>query len=60
MRDWKEFFIISIPAYIIVCLISYLFLSLCNWEIWIGDWNGFSRFVHALVMFLGMRIFLDD
>jgi hypothetical protein len=56
----KEFFTINLPAYLLVCGISYLFLSLCNWEIWIGDWNGFSRFIQAIFMFIGMRIFLED
>jgi len=28
----------------------YVFLAICNWEIWIGEWNGFSRFILAVIL----------
>lgn len=37
-------------ALLFVLFLSYLFLSICNWEIYIGNWNGFSRFIFALFL----------
>jgi hypothetical protein len=31
--------------WVIICTVTYLFLSLCNWDINIKGWNGFSRFL---------------
>jgi hypothetical protein len=32
----------------------YLFLSLCNWDLSLGGWNGFSRFLGGIIgAFLG-------
>lgn len=27
----------------------YLFLSLCNWDLSLGGWNGFSRFLGGFI-----------
>lgn len=35
----------KIWAFVIVVIITYLFLSLCNWSFNVGEWNGFSRFL---------------
>jgi hypothetical protein len=31
----------------IICSVTYLFLSLCNWDLNLKDWTGFSRFLLA-------------
>lgn len=32
--------------------ITYSFLGVCNWSYDIGEWNGFSRFLMAIVMII--------
>ena len=44
---------------VLVLAITYAFLGICNWSLWIGDWNGFSKFVVAVV-FLIMSILTYD
>ena len=39
----------EIVSIMIVIALSYLFLSFCNWEIWFGNWNGFSRFIFGVI-----------
>jgi hypothetical protein len=34
-------------SWLIVFVITYLFLSLCNWDLNLKDWTGFSRFILA-------------
>lgn len=29
----------------IICMVTYLFLSLCNWSLNLSEWTGFSRFI---------------
>lgn len=31
----------------IICSVTYLFLSLVNWDLNLKDWTGFSRFLLA-------------
>ena len=31
--------------WLLICSITYAFLSLCNWSIGMKGWNGFSRFL---------------
>ena len=31
--------------YVIIGILVFGFLSLCNWSFDMGDWNGFSRFI---------------
>lgn len=41
----------------IICSITYLFLSLCNWDFNLKDWTSFSRFLLAgegLVFLIGL------
>jgi hypothetical protein len=37
---------------IVISACAYIFLGLCNWSRNIGDWNGFSRFLLALVVLI--------
>lgn len=34
--------------WVIICAVTYLFLSLCNWNISMKGWNGFSRFIFGV------------
>ena len=41
----------------IICSITYLFLSICNWNLNLKDWTSFSRFLLAgegLVFLIGL------
>lgn len=29
----------------VICTVTYLFLSLCNWNLNLSEWTGFSRFI---------------
>jgi hypothetical protein len=35
----------KIGAFILIMLVTYLFLSLCNWGFNLKEWNDFSRFI---------------
>jgi hypothetical protein len=35
----------KILTFVIITAIAYFFLSLCNWNFNVGEWNGFSRFL---------------
>lgn len=35
--------------YLIICIVTFAFLALCNWSYNMGDWNGFSRFILGAV-----------
>jgi hypothetical protein len=37
-----------LPTFFMVALITYGFLSLCNWNFSPQEWNGFSRFVFGI------------
>lgn len=41
-------------TWLFICGVTYLFLSLCNWNIAMKGWNGFSRFLFAVegIMFI--------
>jgi hypothetical protein len=43
-----------IGIFVLVIIITYAFLSLCNWSFFLKDWNGFSRFVLGM---MGIAIF---
>lgn len=32
-------------TWLLICGVTYAFLSLCNWSINMKDWGGFSRFI---------------
>lgn len=32
-------------TWLIVAVVTFGFLSLCNWNLHLGEWNGFSRFI---------------
>jgi hypothetical protein len=44
----------EIMSWAMVIIITYLFLSLCNWNLSVSEWNGFSRFILGIegVVFL--------
>jgi len=46
--------------FFIVVIITYLFISLCNWNINISEWNGFSRFVLACEGIIFLIQLFDD
>jgi hypothetical protein len=53
-------FVANVLATLIVSAIAYAFLSLCNWDLNAGHWNGFSRFVFGVASFgTAMKVFLD-
>lgn len=35
----------TVLLFFIIAVVSYGFLSLCNWSFLLKDWNGFSRFI---------------
>lgn len=37
-----------------IIILTYLFLSLCNWSISLVEWNGTSRFFLGLVGVIGI------
>jgi F0F1-type ATP synthase assembly protein I len=44
---------------IVLLILSYFFLSLCNWNIHLSEWNGFSRFILGTAVFVFILWFLD-
>lgn len=53
-------FIKKLSAYVLLILAVYGFLLICNWDFNPVDWNGFSRVLLAIFIFVGLRIFFDD
>jgi len=47
----KKFFK-DLIVVIIIIIITYSFLGLCNWNLYVGEWNGFSRFFIGIIGFL--------
>ena len=46
-----------IGTFLMIGIVLYGFLGLCNWSIFMKDWNGFSRFLMAVLgvlFFIGM------
>jgi len=37
-----------LPTFFLIALVTYAFLSLCNWKISPQEWTGFSRFVFGV------------
>lgn len=53
----KNNFIASTVAMLIVWLVSYAFLCICNWSFYPGDWNGLSRFLLGIGTVLGVTMY---
>jgi hypothetical protein len=37
-----------LPTFFLIAVITYGFLSLCNWNFSLNEWTGFSRFVFGI------------
>ena len=50
MKNQSRFVIVLslLPTFFLIALVTYAFLSLCNWKISPQEWNGFSRFVFGI------------
>jgi len=46
-KKFKEI-ILMILTFIFIGIVTYTFLSLCNWDLSLKNWNGFSRFILGL------------
>lgn len=57
-KTMKNFFK-RVLAVIVVGAVAYLFLSLCNWSLNAGDWNGFSRFLLGCIGLIGAISLFD-
>jgi hypothetical protein len=44
---------------LIILLVSYSFLSLCNWSLNAEEWNGFSRFILGTIGVIGVLELFD-
>ncbi len=47
-------------VFILIIVITYAFLCLCNWDYQLKEWNGFSRFVLGAIGFFGMLNIIDE
>ena len=47
-------------SWMLVIVITYLFLSLCNWNIKVPEWNGFSRFILGMEGVVFLLWLLDE
>jgi hypothetical protein len=41
MKRWFDFLF----KWFVIATVTYLFLSLCNWNLNLSEWTGFSRFI---------------
>lgn len=50
MKNQSRFVRVSslLPTFLLIAVITYGFLSLCNWNISIKEWTTFSRFVFGI------------
>ena len=55
----KGFFLRLLRGTIIIAF-AYGFLSLCNWNLNAGDWNGFSRVLLGIVGVVSLLIIIGD
>lgn len=46
--------------FLIIAVLTYAFLSLCNWNINVGEWNGFSRFMLGFEGVIFFFILMDS
>lgn len=54
----KRFFK-RVVAVLVVIAVAYVFLSLCNWSLNAGEWNGFSRFLLGCIGLVGVISLFD-
>ena len=47
-------------GWVIIGIIVFLFLSLCNWSLKLPDWNGFSRFLFACMGIFFLIDFIEN
>lgn len=47
-------------SWVLIIIITYLFLSLCNWDIRLSEWNGFSRFLIGVEGVVFILWLIDD
>lgn len=43
-----------IKEFVLLLILTYIFLAFCNWNFSPQFWNGFSRFVGIVVVFSGL------
>ncbi len=53
-------FLKDVATCLLIMIIAYAFLSLCNWNLNVGDWNGFSRFILGVVGVVLLVKLIDD
>ena len=52
-------FLTSLGAQLIVIFVAWLFLTICNWDWYPGDWNGFSLFILAIASTASFRVYIE-
>ena len=50
----------TIGLFILLTIVAYAFLALCNWDLHLKDWNGFSRFILGAIGVLFLFKIVDD
>ena len=50
----------TLLTFLIIAVITYGFLSLCNWSINLKDWSGFSRFILGAEGVIFLIVLMDD
>ena len=49
-----------IGTFIVVTIIAYGVLSFLNWNLSMNEWNGFSRFILAMIGIFFLFAFLEE
>ena len=50
----------TVGAFILLSIVAFGFLAVCNWDLHPKEWNGFSRFILGAIGVIFLFKLIDD